>query len=141
MTQTLSTGSQPLGSRQQALVDALRSGQFTQATGYLKVGDSYCCMGVAAKLAGAKWDRTDDTFNKDAGLSLKDSFVKLSDELIDWYGFRSGEGMTLIEGLSARRVLSMMNDGGGVNNEKRHSFAEIASFIEQNPAAVFTESL
>jgi len=31
-------------------VDALRSGKYKQATGQLRVNDSYCCLGVACEL-------------------------------------------------------------------------------------------
>lgn len=40
-----------LGPRQQKLVDALKSGKFKKCCGALQKGDSYCCLGVATKLA------------------------------------------------------------------------------------------
>ena len=35
----------------QALVDALRSGEFEQGYSYLKMGNRYCCLGVACEIA------------------------------------------------------------------------------------------
>lgn len=35
----------------QKWVDALRSGEFKQGKGHLRVNDTYCCLGVACELA------------------------------------------------------------------------------------------
>lgn len=36
-------------------IDALRSGEYSQARGQLKDGDSYCCLGVLAVVAGKEF--------------------------------------------------------------------------------------
>lgn len=52
-TKTTVTAAQ-LDARAQWL-DALRSGDYRQATGALRIRDGYCCLGVAEDVRGATW--------------------------------------------------------------------------------------
>ena len=61
-------GFSDLNPHEQALVTALRSGKYSQATSELRVGDSFCCLGVACDLYNPEgWS------NKDGGWSYRDN--------------------------------------------------------------------
>lgn len=55
----------------QKWVDALRSGEYKQCYGVLSDGEGYCCLGVACKISGKRW-------NELAGM--------LSNPVMEWLG-------------------------------------------------------
>lgn len=115
-----------LGPKQKLWIAALRSGEFKQGKGFLKIEDHYCCLGVACQVLGLEFDAPDDS-----GVSECDSA-------------RYGAPESVIKGLAlsddiGRRVnetneedsLTELNDNGA-------SFEEIADIIEADPSAYFT---
>jgi hypothetical protein len=89
---------------------ALRSGDFQQANGYLydKYTDSYCCLGVAAKLCGVSHFGGSCFIIPKSGLRGIDKVPSL-----------------LVGDSGIPDDLARMNDKG-------HDFEEIADYIETN---------
>lgn len=87
-------------------IEALRSGSFVQARGFLKNSDGHCCIGVLAEVQGMPWSRMGPTDS-----DLQTSWLPT--------GYRGG--------LSTDQMndLANMNDGG-------KTFPEIADYIEEN---------
>ena len=88
-------------------VRALRSGRYKQTQEYLYDGRGYCCLGVLARVQGAKPSEI-----KQEGL-LTGDLKKYS------AGIRR----------LSQCVLSEKNDGVGL--ERSHTFKEIADYIEK----------
>ena len=97
-----------------AWLKALRSGEYKQARGQLKVGDAYCCLGVVSDLAVKA--RVIDSFDGSAG--------GLCSEVIEWAG--------LDDELPAVTYLSALNDGQAAGSIKPQSFKQIARYIERD---------
>jgi hypothetical protein len=122
--------------RRAALVAALRSGEFTQATGCLrdttevdgKPTCSYCCLGVACELYRRTTGAGEWIFDEFRCLTGKYSET-LPAEVQDWYGFKDSIG-------GAREIrteidsLAELNDSGG-------AFPEIANILEVEPEGMF----
>lgn len=89
-------------------VEALRSGEYEQGRGRLRVtdnaGDSFCCLGVACEI----------------GLATQDPMTQ----------FVRTDFLSSLE----QRRLARWNDGEDVNGQpiKRWSFKKIANWIEKN---------
>lgn len=106
-------------------VAALRSGDYTQARGYLKLAHGHCCLGVLCELAvkenvvkGAmKYDYQSTRYLFCFGAN--EEVGHLPEEVLDWSGIKTGNG-ELKDILS----LSMYNDAG-------KSFDEISGLIEK----------
>jgi hypothetical protein len=97
------------------LVEVLRSGKYKQAFGRLKVGKSYCCLGVACLVAGR-------TFAKDGfcdGVACR-----LPSDVAKYFGFLD------CSGAYNKSSLTSMNDSG-------KPFTEIADIIEKMPKGLF----
>lgn len=84
-------------------VKALKSGEYTQASGSLKDGDWFCCLGVLCDIQGYNWERRIKDFQ--------------SDELPK--GYNAGVPRKVAEDLA------IMNDEG-------ENFETIADWIEEN---------
>lgn len=99
-------------------IKALRSGEYKQGRKALKVGDRFCCLGVlcdlAAKDGGPDWERP-----------LMDSadFFEGFTEILPG-NFRK------FMGLEPRHLESLVDR----NDEQKHSFCDIANYIENNLA-------
>ncbi len=94
---------------------ALRSGEYVQGQGqlYSAVHNSYCCLGVAARIAGESLKEMDgQTF-------ITESFEGYPEELVN----RNPDDL---EEPRFCTTLANLNDGGDYN------FGSIADFIEQN---------
>jgi hypothetical protein len=91
-------------------IEALRSGKYIQAKGFLRIRGKYCCLGVLMHIQGAD----DDAFN-DADLPTA----------------RFSAGLPI----DAKLVLAAANDGTecAQNGQmmRRHSFNEIADYLER----------
>ena len=121
-------------------VAALRSGQYNQAQGQLRNGDSYCCLGVACELSGlGEWDGDQTLPTYVANSSYSHSV--LPEPIKRYYGLHNDSG-------SYKHIvpvddddydhdlkpeenwyydsLTELNDGG-------KTFAEIADIIETAP--------
>lgn len=101
---------------------ALRSGKYRQTTQCLKRRNNYCCLGVLATVAGAKWSQEDG-----------EPIAKIGNRRVD-----CGDG-TLMPGpfrLSRDRqhMLISMNDGGWWKDTKhqKHNFKQISDWVEKN---------
>ena len=94
-------------------IKALRSGKYRQGRGRLKYGDRYCCLGVLRHISDPK-----DTRHSSNTLT----YEQMKDYGMDMH--------------SPLHILSNMNDGReptyGDKPGKKHSFAEIADYIEKN---------
>lgn len=122
------TGGLVLNPNAQKLVDALRSGEYTQTTHQLRDGtDAMCCLGVACDVAaadtGGEWQRTAFCVGDESQSGFLPGAVQL------WLGFweKNGEYENN-EGQCTS--LSIMNDTG-------KTFPEIADIIESEPLGLF----
>lgn len=106
-------------------VKALRSGDYDQATGSLRLKEdthefSYCCLGVLCDVAGADWSgdipKIDGEFLEDRDESL------LSGNALDFFGLDQ----------KTQHHLAELNDGNTDKAIHNHSFSEIADYIEKN---------
>ncbi len=113
-------------------VKALKSGKYKQGRNKLKVGDKFCCLGVACDLyakeyPSAKWKRS----------HFQGQNQFLPDSVRNWLGLRDGGGRMPFRLYS----LTDLNDGikadGDSEGVKRHSFKEIAKFISSKPDGLF----
>ncbi len=103
-------------------VAALRSGEYKQATGRLRVDDSFCCLGVLcdlhAKFTGTVWWQ-----NENRQFEYKGQRQILPEPVIEWAAIPHEFGDNIY--LHHKRIcLSAENDEGV-------SFAEIADIIER----------
>lgn len=103
-------------------IAALRSGQYTQAKGVLKKGNSHCCLGVLCELylqehPEARWVQ-DGPLNHFFANSEDCNHSLLPNAVRDWAGMRTKDG--LMPGSS----LSIKNDAG-------YTFNGIASIIDK----------
>ncbi len=90
-------------------IEALRSGKYKQGKGCLKNGDKYCCLGVAAIVAGYKIRKRDEIARPgETGPLVRGSYDALDDF-----------------GIVNRMPLIVMNDGDT-------PFTKIADYIEKN---------
>jgi len=100
-------------------VEALRSGRFIQTDGMLRDMESkFCCLGVLCDIVDPNgWNYNSGEGFKHCGLS----------------GLPSQDILTSV-GLDddVARTLSEMNDGIDQSRDTRHTFVEIADYIEAN---------
>ncbi len=113
-------------------IEALRSGEYTQAKQRLRKDDSFCCLGVACDLyieetGKAFWDEDyyGPVFKSDL---LDDSYEEavLPEEVSEWLGLKN----TTAYSNSAHTSASEINDGGA-------TFNQIANFLEEKEYELF----
>ena len=96
---------------------ALRSGRYKQATGALRVGDGYCCLGVLCDLARksqvGEWEYTEE-FDGESG--------ELPPSVVAWAGLPGPDPEVMDK--RHPRTLSDLNDRGA-------NFERIAALIEK----------
>ena len=117
----------------QKLINALRSGKYTQIIGALHKDAGFCCLGVACDL----FIKENDTFPgwtksiwDGFTQSFDDETAVLPDRVRVWLGFRTNQGnFTPVEGYFS---LASANDSGV-------SFQEIADMIEAEPDGLFAD--
>lgn len=98
-------------------IAALRSGEYKQTQGHLRVGDAFCCLGVLCNLhAQAHPEIAAEQTSKD-GYMGRDSYLPA--EVQVWAGLDTSTGE-----LKGGRSLAVMNDRGS-------SFKTIADAIEE----------
>jgi hypothetical protein len=98
----------------QKWVEALRSGEYEQGSDALYKGGKYCCLGVACVVAGIPKETIE------------------GESYISWYakdipGVIRGDTQNEIV-----RKLSFMNDGNEQEQVRKHSFDEIADYIDHD---------
>lgn len=104
--------------RQDALVAALRSGEYKQIRGRLANADGFCCLGVGMDLAAQEIHLPSREVWGHRG--------KMYDQARHLYGFATHDGMTSVVGEHGYLLsLDTLNDGYEL------TFAEIADLIEE----------
>lgn len=112
-----------LTKNQKLWIEALRSGKYKQYRGTLQADDSFCCLGVACKVA------------EEHGVEVKyyDGYTLYGHSLLhqkpvqEWLGLFNDHGVPIDHsGVS----LTSMNDHGA-------SFEEIADIVERYPERYF----
>ena len=111
-------------------VAALRSGEFKQGRGVLRVGDLFCCLGVSCELAvraGVDIDMTvvNNAFTYNGHAFSLPANVRL------WLGLTTEKG-EYIDAIGSRGSLTADNDNGV-------SFAQIANTIEAHESELFVK--
>jgi hypothetical protein len=109
-------------------VKALRSGEFEQGQKHLRIGDNYCCLGVACELyrreVDGEWHPEQEWL---AFITEGDSSSQVLPEPVrEWLGLTHGDGFFDDENES----LANANDNGS-------TFDEIADTIENEPDGLF----
>lgn len=110
---------QKLGPRQQAWVDALRSGKYEQGRSYLKNGGAYYCLGVACAI--------NPELVKDFDWG---PLATLPIEVVEYLGVRDSVGEPISEHLKSLVAL---------NDKLRWSFSKIADQLENDAESYFLE--
>lgn len=122
--------SQPLGRRQQALVDALRSEQFQQGKQALKRDGKYCCLGVACQISGlGEWWNNSEGCGEYYKVQTQMERTVLPAAVLNYYSFRDNSGLAAKEEFG---MLTQKNDNGW-------SFQAIAKLLEDHPEQFFSE--
>lgn len=104
-------------------IRALRSGKYRQGRGKLcRVGERYCCLGVAAKLAGIKRERVGHYYEFIFGGVVESGSLPAS-WATERFGFEVGNGWATGE-------MAELNDGSTFSGERSHTFAEIADLLD-----------
>jgi hypothetical protein len=109
-----------------AWVAALRSGNYQQGREYLRLGDTFCCLGVGCAVMGMEpvHDTFDDTYGYD------DEFSVAPKSFRDWVGLRTAAG----------EYTAQNGDSGSLTEDNDHhdlTFAQIADLIEAEPEGLF----
>lgn len=95
-------------------VEALRSGRYAQGRQRLRNGDNYCCLGVLCEVAGLEIDPKHG--NGVVGVPFgEDDYNPI---------------FSLIGSSEAAEQLWNRNDG--LRDQRKHSFPEIADYIQAN---------
>lgn len=108
---------------QEKWLQALESGEYNQTSGLLADSNGFCCLGVACNLAvldGVEIGVVVTLGPRDWwSISYDESVAMLPRRAADWLGLRS----------SATTVVSGDVRAENLNDERRYSFAQIASHI------------
>ena len=95
-------------------VEALRSGEFRQGKGKLRITDRYCCLGVLLEIDGSV------AYSKKHGWHFRGS----GERVAEWNSYFTSEYRRALNiTLSTERILARMNDDGT-------PFDEIANYLE-----------
>lgn len=111
-------------------VDALRSGKYKQAKGYLQTNEGYCCLGVLCEIAPPEIARS--SYDKQTDLHKFDGSVGIIPQGVEeWAGMQSCTGYTGIPTMSVTGVLKTLALTD-YNDKEDWDFNRIADFIEKN---------
>lgn len=101
-------------------IEALRSGRYAQGKNYLRVKDTYCCLGVLCDITGTEWKPMDgsDCYGSKGWTGIPNPYECYPKEIIPAM-------QQDVKDESLQWLLSRMNDDG-------KSFNEIADWIEEN---------
>jgi hypothetical protein len=115
-------------------INALRSGEYTQAEGMLHDSENggYCCLGVLCKVMGAEFGEAIEASDDDEyGPSTYDYVPHIGNKVLGC----DEELKDIIckdLGIPDQSQLIMRNDGNEGLGVRKHSFSEIADYIEKN---------
>jgi hypothetical protein len=116
----------------QLVVEALRSGEYTQTKQRLRTEEGFCCLGVTCQVfhevtGRGKWiEKRDSHYPYSFEVDGYSEELGLPDPVRDWIGFTGGEGGYKDNGYG----LSSHNDEGD-------TFEKIADIIEAAPPGLF----
>ena len=112
-----------------AWVEALRSGEYEQTTGFLHTDNGYCCLGVACEVSGlGRWKNDVDRQFYITNDDDRQTTV-LPDKVRQWLGLYDNGGVA-IHTDNSKVDLTELNDGGA-------SFEEIADKIENGKGVYY----
>lgn len=123
---------------QEQWLQLLETTELGQAKGVLRLGDSYCCLGLAAEFVLGLTPVRVDRYDKTTVYEFDDMDRKLTAKGAAKLGLVSGGGSfsrNYPPPNTAWPSLDSLNDYG------RYSFKEIAKLIRENPRSVFKEVL
>lgn len=105
-------------------LEALRSGKYQQGTGCLRdENNCYCCLGVLADIVDpAGWSP-----HAEDSIGTIDVYQHHREPQMLDFDIRANLNL-----VNVASHLAVMNDGDDIAGAKRHSFAEIADWIEAN---------
>lgn len=111
-------------------IEALRSGTYHQICGRLRLGNEFCCLGVACDVYGkqtssSEWDGP--RFYPERGNQLIYSGFALPDAVREWLGLATHDGRY---GTGSDADYWCLIDD---NDNDKKSFNEIADIIESEP--------
>ena len=115
-------------------VSALRSGEYSQDSRYLRTDKGFCCLGVAcdvySKETGeGEWGSTPWRWRFGTSKDEQET-AGLPVYVMEWLGLRDQLGGCLEKMADTYASLSSMNDAG-------KTFSEIADIIESEPETLF----
>lgn len=93
-------------------LEALRSGNYKQCTGYLHKGEGYCCLGVLEDILGAEWELAPGSANT--------VYRPVGTQSIYMTSYSFDDSLNSIDIINQAAI---MNDNG-------KSFSQIASYLE-----------
>lgn len=108
-------------------LEALRSGEYEQGTGYLNNSKKYCCLGVLGKVCGL----TDEELEKKHWLRLYDIHV-VHGENENPYFEKEEELINIPKEVIGRDYDNELVNELSFKNDKKIPFTEIADWIEEN---------
>lgn len=117
-----------------AWVKALRSGEYKQIQGRLRVGDAFCCLGVACNLFSktntkANWVWGPDEYNNNVDTyHFLGTTSVLPASVREWLGLNTLHGD--LRTLSGSSLVSL-------NDDEMFTFDQIADEIEANEKSLF----
>ena len=117
------------GQARKKLVEALRSGEYTQTNKVLRDKHGYCCLGVACDLY-RKTEKPDEQWEPMEGRNVWEfmgASAELPEEVMNWLGFATCEGV-FTEDYSTSSLMSLMSLM--LLNDEGNSFECIADAIE-----------
>ena len=107
-------------------VAALRSGKFTQGTGWLERNGKYCCLGVACRV-----------YQEEVGdlrVDIKRDGIVFDKKYYEYCPLKVGKWLGLAKKDGKYQSSSLVED-----NDNGLSFEEIANIIESEPIGLFIE--
>lgn len=111
-------------------VEALRSDKYQQTTEELRVGNGFCCLGVACEISGLGAWHDDKYITSD---HRHRGELDPESDVTRWLGLASGNGAFGPRGpFGTQENLAHLNDNGS-------TFAEIAAVIESEPEGLFEQ--
>jgi hypothetical protein len=137
---------QPLGPKQKAWVDALRSGEWKQTTGVLQAPrqESYCCLGVACKVAEPEvqtskaFGLTEDGIVTTEYVGLAGTTLYDQQAVIEHYQFAQCAGSFCPTNLDMMNYgLDYIADLPRLNDKLHFNFSQIADYIEKYASQLF----
>lgn len=131
-----------------AWVAALRSGDYAQARGALRVDDGYCCLGVAEDVRGRRWltheefsaeyDVDPDVFDDATHVSCDadggdSATTTLSEGTRAWLGLLVDNPDVCYRGRDDGDEPYVVSSLVDLNDDERLTFAEIADVVADQP--------